>query len=118
MTEEAGFGSIKSTQQIQKEILAKAKELDIPVNKDNLTVSRGRDMLTVEAHYQIELDFFGGAYKYVWKFDPVINQWTWMGGGSQASSFNRGEMLANGVDFGDRGSGVNQHAVRGDQIGK
>jgi hypothetical protein len=74
MTEEAGFGSIKSTQQIQKEILAKAKELDIPVTKDNLSVTRSREMLTVEAHYQMEIDFFGGAYKYVWKFDPVIQR--------------------------------------------
>jgi len=74
MAEEAGFGSIRSPQQIEKEILAKAKELNIPVTKDNLTVTRGREMLTVEAHYQIVIDFFGGAYKYVWKFDPVIQR--------------------------------------------
>jgi hypothetical protein len=74
MTEEAGFGSIKSTQQIEKEILAKAKELNLPVTKDNLSVTRARDMLVVEAHYEIAIDFFGGAYKYVWKFNPLIQR--------------------------------------------
>ncbi len=74
MTEEAGFGSIKSPQQIEKEILAKAKELRIPVTRDNLSVTRAHEMMVVEAHYQIEVDFFGGAYKYVWKFDPVIRR--------------------------------------------
>jgi hypothetical protein len=74
LNEEAGFGSIKSVQQIQKEILAKARELQIPVNKDNLSVVRSREMMTVEAHYEMTLDFFGGAYKYVWKFDPVAKR--------------------------------------------
>ena len=30
--------------------------------------------LTIEAHYTIPVEFFGGAYKYVWKFDPVVSR--------------------------------------------
>lgn len=74
MKEEAAFGSIKSLPQIEKDILAKARELQIPVTKDNLTVVRIREYITVEAHYEMVLDFFGGAYKYVWKFDPVVKR--------------------------------------------
>lgn len=74
MNEEAGFGSIKTVQQIEKEILARARELQIPVTKDNLKVTRGREFLIVEAHYELVLEFFGGAYKYVWKFDPVAKR--------------------------------------------
>jgi hypothetical protein len=69
--EESGFGSIKSLRQIESEVLAKAKELDLPVRKENLTVTRTKDIITIEAHYVIVLEFFNGSYKYVWKFDPV-----------------------------------------------
>ena len=31
-------------------------------------------MITVEAHYEITIDFFNGAYKYVWKFDPIVQR--------------------------------------------
>ena len=74
LQDETGFGSIKSTQQIEAEILAKARELGIPVRKDNLTVKRTKESITVEAHYQIVLEFFNGSYKYVWKFDPVFQR--------------------------------------------
>lgn len=74
MQEQASFGSIKSEQQIQYEILRRAGELQIPVTKDNLKVTRTRNSVVVEAHYEITIDFFGGAYKYVWKFDPVVER--------------------------------------------
>jgi len=72
MQEQASFGSIKSEQAIQYEVLRRAEELRIPVTKDNLKVLRSREAVTVEAHYQIPIEFFGGAYTYVWKFDPVV----------------------------------------------
>ena len=74
MTEEASFGSIKSAKQIESEILAKAKELDIPVTNDNLKVTRTREKITIEAHYTLNIVFFGGAYTYVWKRNPVIER--------------------------------------------
>jgi hypothetical protein len=74
MQEQASFGSIKDPKFIEFEILRKADELKIPVTKDNLKVVRGRESITVEAHYQITIDFFNGAYKYVWKFDPIVQR--------------------------------------------
>ncbi|MDQ2971098.1 MAG: hypothetical protein M3R34_08160 [Acidobacteriota bacterium] len=74
LQEESSFGSIKSVQQIQAEILAKAKEMSIPVNKDNLIIKKTRESITIEAHYEMTIDFFNGAYKYVWKFDPVYTR--------------------------------------------
>jgi hypothetical protein len=74
MQEQASFGSIKSEHQIQYEILRRAKELKIPVTKENLKVIRSQQAVTVEAHYQITLEFFAGAYTYVWKFDPVVSR--------------------------------------------
>jgi hypothetical protein len=74
MQEQASFGSIKSEGAIQYEILRRAQQLQIPVTKENLKVVRSREAVTVEAHYEIPLEFFGGVYKYVWKFDPVVSR--------------------------------------------
>jgi hypothetical protein len=74
LQEESSFGSIKSVPQIQAEILAKAREMNIPVNKDNLTIKKTKESITIEAHYEMTIDFFNGAYKYVWKFDPVYTR--------------------------------------------
>jgi hypothetical protein len=74
MTEEASFGSIKSAKQIETEIIAKAKDLEIPVTADNLKVTRTREKITIEAHYTLNIVFFGGAYTYVWKCDPVVER--------------------------------------------
>jgi len=72
MQEQASFGSIKSIPQIEFEILKRARELEIPVGKENLIIKRGRESIVIEAHYEITIDFFKGMYKYVWKFDPVV----------------------------------------------
>lgn len=74
MQEQASFGSIKSVKQIEYDLLAKAKDLDIPITKENLIITRRRELITIEAHYEIEIDFFNGSYKYLWKFDPVVSR--------------------------------------------
>lgn len=74
MQEQASFGSIKSEQQILYEVLRRAQELEIPVTRETVTVTRSRSAVTIEAHYTIPVEFFGGAYKYVWKFDPVVSR--------------------------------------------
>ena len=78
MQEQAAFGSIKSPQAIEYEILRRAEELRIPVTRENLKVVKTAQALTVEAHYEIPIEFFGGAYRYVWKFDPVISRPTFL----------------------------------------
>ena len=74
MQEQASFGSIKSEEQILYEVLRRAQKLQIPVTRETVTVTRTRSSVTVEAHYSIPIEFFGGAYKYVWKFDPVVSR--------------------------------------------
>ena len=74
MQEQAAFGSIKDPKFIEFEILRKAEQLKLPVKKENLKITKSREMITVEAHYVITIDFFNGAYKYVWKFDPVVQR--------------------------------------------
>lgn len=78
MQEEASFASIRNVKQLQKEILAKAKELNLPVTEENLTLSRTRESITIEAHYEMTVEFFGGWKKYVWKFDQVVSRPTFL----------------------------------------
>jgi hypothetical protein len=78
MQEEAAFGSIRDIKQLEKELLAKAKELDIPVTQENLTIKRSRENITIEAHYEITVEFFSGWKKYVWKFDQVVSRPTFL----------------------------------------
>ena len=79
MQEEASFASIRPVPQLQREILAKAKELELPVTEANLTIKKTREAISVEAHYEITLEFFQfmgdwmkGVRTRVWKFDPVV----------------------------------------------
>jgi len=72
MQEQASFGSIKSLPQIEYAILQKARELELPVGKENLIIKRSKEQITIEAHYELTIDFFNGLYKYVWKFDPMV----------------------------------------------
>jgi hypothetical protein len=78
MQEEASFASIRNVPQLQKEILAKAKELDLPITEENLKLKRTRESITIEAHYEITINFFGGWKKYVWKFDQVVERPTFL----------------------------------------
>ena len=72
MQEQAGFGSIKDPKFIEYEILKKAEELQLPIKKENLKITKASQSIKIEAHYEITIDFFGGTYKYLWVFDPVV----------------------------------------------
>jgi len=72
MQEQASFGSIKDPKFIEYEILKKAEELQLPIKKEQLKITKIRESIKVEAHYEVTIEFFGGSYKYVWKFDPVV----------------------------------------------
>jgi len=74
MTEQASFGSIKSVKQIESELLEKAKDLGVPVTKENLTITKSREKIAIECHYEVVISFFGGAYEYHWKRDPVVER--------------------------------------------
>jgi hypothetical protein len=73
MQEQAGFGSIKPVHVIEHEVLMRAQELRLPVTKQNLRVARSAREITIEANYEITIEFLFG-YKYVWKFHPVVSR--------------------------------------------
>ena len=74
MQEQASFGSIKDPKVMEWELLRKAEELKLPIKKEQLKITKQREAIQIECHYEIEIDFFGGTYKYLWKFDPVVTR--------------------------------------------
>jgi hypothetical protein len=78
MQEEASFASIRDVRQLKKELLVKAKELNLPVTEDNLTIKRSKEAVRIEAHYEITIEFFNGWKNYVWKFDQVVDRPTFL----------------------------------------
>ena len=74
MQEEASFASIRPVNQLQREILLKAKELNIPVTEENLVIKKVSESITIEAHYEIPIVFFNGWKTYIWKENQVVQR--------------------------------------------
>jgi hypothetical protein len=73
MQTQAQFGSIKGDKSIQSELAVKAKELDLPLRKEDIKVYRDASNVHVEVHYEISIDFLG-IYTYVWKEDQIVTR--------------------------------------------
>jgi hypothetical protein len=74
MQEEAAFASIRPVNQLQKEIMLKARELNIPLSEENLIIKKVSESITIEAHYEITIWFFNGWKKYLWKENQVVTR--------------------------------------------
>ena len=74
MQEEASFASIRPVNQLQREIILKAKELNIPVTEENLVIKKVSESITIEAHYEIPITFFNGWKTYIWKENQVVTR--------------------------------------------
>ncbi len=73
MREEAAFGSNKGNPQIVQELLSQARELDIPLTKEQIEIVRTRESITISVSYAVTLSFFG-QIRYVWNFNPVVER--------------------------------------------
>jgi hypothetical protein len=72
MVELSKFSAQDPPEQIEKSILARAKELDLPLDKEHVHAERIGDRIKMEAHYTVPLEFPG--YTYEWHFDPVVDR--------------------------------------------
>jgi hypothetical protein len=57
---------------IAKAILAKAKDLELPLGKDDVHVERIGDSIRMRAVYTVPVEFPG--YTYMWHFDQQVNR--------------------------------------------
>ena len=59
-------GSMKTNEVIVKELLDKAKELELPISKDDIRISRTNARLTITANYNVPVKT--AFFTYTWNF--------------------------------------------------
>lgn len=69
ITDTARAAGMYQDAQIRKNILAKAEELDLPLDKSDLIVRRGNNRIYIEATYTVPVEFPGFTYE--WTFNHV-----------------------------------------------
>lgn len=60
MVDQAKFADQRTPEQIEKAILVKARELEIPLDPKKVSASRRGDHIYMKAEYTIQMTFFGG----------------------------------------------------------
>lgn len=68
LRQEARMGAVRRTDdEVAKRVMSEAKDLEIPLARKNLNVSRTRSKIVVAAKYEIPIDLV--VTTYVFKFD-------------------------------------------------
>jgi hypothetical protein len=72
MVEQARFSGNYPTDAIKKSILSRARELELPLDEDNLKVEKVRERIRMEATYTVPVVFPG--YTYQWTFNHYVDR--------------------------------------------
>jgi hypothetical protein len=72
MEEQAKFAGNAPPEVLKKQILQKARELELPVSEKQLVVERLGDNIRMHCFYEVPLEFPG--YTYIWKFEHLIRR--------------------------------------------
>jgi hypothetical protein len=72
MEEQAKFAARPDAEAIAKTIVSKAKELELPVTKEDVQVEKIGDNIKMHAQYTVPVEFPG--YTYMWHFDQLVNR--------------------------------------------
>ena len=72
MVELSKFSAQAPPDDLELRILARARELELPVTKEGVLVQRIGDRIKLEAHYAVPLEYPG--YTYEWSFDHVVDR--------------------------------------------
>ena len=72
MVEQAKWASNASSENIKKAIVQRAKELELPVDPENVRVERSGDRIKMEAKFTVPVEFPG--YTYYWDFHHMVDR--------------------------------------------
>lgn len=72
MEEQAKFAATAAPEELAKSIVAKGKELELPLTKNDVHVERVGDNIRMRAVFTVPVDFPG--YTYLWHFDHQVNR--------------------------------------------
>ena len=70
MEDEAKFAAGNTPETLKKRIIQKARELNLPVKDDNVTVEKPGDNVRMTCKYTVNVEFPG--YTYVWNFNHEV----------------------------------------------
>ncbi len=76
METKAGVAQVLKDQEILEDLVAKAKELDLPLTADSFIIIRDEDSrkMTIKTSWDEEVHFFGNFYVYTFHFAPVVEE--------------------------------------------
>ncbi|HRC84762.1 MAG TPA: hypothetical protein PK413_04050 [Thermoanaerobaculia bacterium] len=72
MVELTRFAPNRSTEDLKKAVLKKAKELDLPLDAKNITVEKDPSRIRFTVKYTVPLEFPG--YTYLWEVNEVVDR--------------------------------------------
>lgn len=72
MVEQAKFAAAATPETISARIFAKARDLDLPLAKENIRVEKSSGNIRMEASFTVALEFPG--YVYYWDFDLEVDR--------------------------------------------
>jgi hypothetical protein len=72
MVELAKFSTREPDEKLQRRILEKAEELQLPLVKDDISVRKSNGRVRMRAQYDITLQF--PFYEYTWHFDHNVDR--------------------------------------------
>ena len=72
MTRQAESAGSASAQQIKDNILARAKDLELPVDKNNLSVEKAAGRIVISCEYQVPISLL--VYTYNWQIKHKIDR--------------------------------------------
>jgi hypothetical protein len=72
MDDQARFGGRTSSENLKKAVLQKAKELDLPVTKNDITVTKRGGKILMQCTFTAPVKVLG--YTYDWDFDLQVDR--------------------------------------------
>jgi hypothetical protein len=78
MTMKAGLAQILKDEDILRDLVSKAKELDLPLTADSFVLKRDEERrkmaISTKGGWDVELTFFGGYYSRTFHFEPSVEE--------------------------------------------
>ncbi len=76
MSTKASLAQVLRDEEIMKDLVNKAKDLELPLTAENFVIIRDADRrkMTIKTAWDVEVHFFGGLYVHNYHFAPVVEE--------------------------------------------
>lgn len=76
MSVKAGVAQVLKDEEILKDLVDKAKQLDLPLGPENFILVRDNDRrrMSIKTQWDVEVRYFGGAYIRNFHFEPSVDE--------------------------------------------